>query len=321
MKRRQLNLLLGVVALGLMAAVFFSREQPEPPPPPLTALAEADINRIVIRHSGEPDIRLEKRGAEWWLTQPVETRAEPVEIGAILNLPARGSQRRYPVSAMDLSEIGLDPSGWSVQLNDVRIEFGGVDPIESRRYARIGDTVHLIDDPPSAALDAEYNDLVARRLLPADADLRRIELPGLVLSRNDKKAWDVAPAAADRGADAAQRLADAWLQAQAMWITPLDAGQRGRGKIEIRAGDETFRFTILDRENQLVLARPELGVQFTLSKTLDSDLFELKPPPEEASESENAEDPHPNPLSEGEGTGSGPIPLGEDAERSEAGED
>jgi hypothetical protein len=308
MKRRHLNLLLGALALGLAATVYVGREKPEPPAPPLTALNGTDINRILVRHSGHPDIRLEKRKNEWWLTAPVETRAETVEVGAILELAGRGSQRRYPVAEMDLGGLGLDPAGWTVQLNDVRIELGGVEPIEARRYVRLGDNVHLIEDPPSAALDADYNDLVARRLLPADVKLTRIRLPGIALSRSGKDGWAVTPATADKGADAAQRLADAWQQAQAMWITPLNRKRGAQGTVEIQAGDEQFRFLILDRKDQLVLARPELGVQFTLPKTLDSDLFELKPPPEMPAGKKSA--PHPNPL-----------PLGDVTKGSEMGAD
>jgi hypothetical protein len=162
----------------------------------------------------------------------------------------------------------------------VRLEFGGLDPIESRRYVRLGETVHLIEDPPSAALDADYHDLVARRLLPEDAQLTRIQLPGLSLTRSDKTGWTVTPAGADQGADAAQALADAWLRAQAMWVTPLDRRRRAQGEVRIQAGEESFRFVILDRQDQLLLARPELGVQFALSKTLASELFQLKAPPE-----------------------------------------
>ncbi|MGH8453069.1 MAG: DUF4340 domain-containing protein [Nevskiales bacterium] len=301
MKRKHLNLLLAAVALGLVAAVYFSQEKPEPPPSPLTTLNSGDINRILIQHAGKPDIRLDKRKAEWWLVAPVETRAESVEVAAILDLATRPSQRRYPVSEMDLAALGLAEPDWKVQLNDVRIEFGATDPIEARRYVRLSGTVHLVEDPPSAALDADYNDLVARRLLPANARISRLQLPGLALTRTDKDGWTVMPKAADKGADAAQQLVGAWLNAQAMWITPLDRKRPTQGSIVIEIGDESFHFGILDRKDQLVLARPELGVQLTLSKTLDSDLFELKPPPKEEPKAVSKPDPHPNPLPLGQG--------------------
>lgn len=284
MQRKHLNLLLGALTLGLIALVYFSREQPEPPPPPLTMLNSQDINRILVRHAQSPDIRLEKRQDQWWLTAPVETRAEAVEVDAILELATRPSQRRYPVTELDLAELALQQPDWIVQLNDVRIEFGGLDPIEAHRYVRLGGTVHLIEDPPSAALDADYQDLVAKRLLPASMPITRIQLPGLTLARSDKDGWTVTPKSADRGADAAQQLVNAWQQAQAMWITPLDHKLRVQSEITVQAGDESFRFSVLDRKNQLVLARPDLGVQFTLSKTLDGELFELKPPAAPAQE-------------------------------------
>lgn len=295
MKRKHLNLLLGALVLGLALAAYFGREKPEPPPPPLTTLNSSDVNRILVRHAGHADIRLEKRKNDWWLVAPVETRAEAVEVGALLDLVTRPSQRRYPVAEMDLVELGLGKPDWVIQLNDVRIEFGGVDPIEARRYVRLGETVHLIEDPPSAALDADYNDLIARRLLPADARITRIQLPGVTLSRSDKGGWTVTPRPADKGADAAQQLADAWSRAQAMWVTPLARPAAAQGTVSITAGNETFRFDILDRKDQLVLARPGLGVQFTLPKTLDSDLFELKPPASEKPKAKNEPSPRTGP--------------------------
>jgi hypothetical protein len=110
MKRKHLNLALAAAVLVLAAATYFSREQPEPPPPPLTALKADDINRILVRHAGRDDIRLEKRGATWWLTAPVEARAERIEVGALLELAGRASQRRYPAAEMDLAKLGLAPS-------------------------------------------------------------------------------------------------------------------------------------------------------------------------------------------------------------------
>lgn len=291
MKRKHLNLLLAVLTLGLLAAVYFSQEKPEPPPPPLTTLDSKDIDRILIQHSGKPDIRLEKPKEEWWLVAPVIARAETVEVNALLDLASRPSERRYPASEMALGELQLDTPSQIIQLNDLRIEFGGLDAIESQRYVRVGDTVHMIGDPPSAALDADYNDLIAKRLLPADANIRRIQLPGLTLTRSDKDGWQVSPQSADRGADAAQQLADAWQRAQAMWITPLNKKLPAKGGITIEFGEETVRFEILDRDSQLILSRPDLDVQFTLSKTLAADLFELKPPSEpEPESSEQATD-------------------------------
>ena len=275
MKRKHLNALLALAVAGLAAAAWFAREKPEPPPPPLTSLSVDAIRSIRIQHSGSPDIRLEKRKDGWWLVTPVETRAEPMEVNGILDLASRPSQRRYTAKEMNLAELGLAEPRWHVEFNDVKIALGDTDPIEARRYVHLGHQVHLIEDPPSAALDAEYQDLISRRLVAENARLLRVEVPGLVLSRNEKEGWDVRPAAADKGADAAQKLADAWQHAQAMWITPRSK-LRPQGEVKLKTDREELRFEILDREDQLILARPELGVQFTLPKNLAADLFTLQ---------------------------------------------
>ncbi len=280
MKRKHLNLLLAVLTIGLLAAVYFSQEKPEPPPPPLTSLDGQDIDRILVQHVGSPDIRLEKPKDQWWLVAPVITRAETIEVNALLDLATRPSQRQYPASEMDLAELALDKPRQVIQLNDTRIEFGGLDAIESHRYVRVGDTVHMIVDPPSAALDADYQDLVAKRLIPADAKIARIQLPGLTLARGDKEGWRVTPQSADQGADAAQQMVDAWQRAQAMWITPLNKKIPTQGHVRIEFGEEVFEFGILKHDTQLILSRPDLNVQFTLPKTLEAELFELKPPKE-----------------------------------------
>jgi hypothetical protein len=287
MKRWHLNLLLLVLALALVPALYFSREKPAPPPKPMTGLSREALTRVLIHHDGADDIRLEKQAGAWWLVKPVHTLADPVEINGVLELATHESGNRYPVAGMKLAEFGLDKPSWYVELNGLRISFGDLDPIQGRRYLRIGDEVDLVDDPPSAALDANYSDLVSKRLLPPDAKPSRIELGGFSLARNPKTGgWAVSPASADRGADAAQKLANAWAGAQSMW-NAMAGTATGKAVKEAKPADSVhivtdrgeFRFIVVERKDQLVLARPDIGVEFTLPKNLVQGLFELQAPP------------------------------------------
>ena len=79
MKQKQLNLVLGALALGLLAAVYFSQEKPKPKGPPLTALTAEAINKITHRHPKTPDNVLEKNDGQWSLTAPVQVAADPFE--------------------------------------------------------------------------------------------------------------------------------------------------------------------------------------------------------------------------------------------------
>ena len=60
-------------------------------------------------------------------------------------------------------------------------------------YVRIGDRVHMIMDRYQNILQGQRTQLASRQLLPANADIVALELPGLKLTKNDQ-AWTVEPA-------------------------------------------------------------------------------------------------------------------------------
>ena len=176
MKRSHLNLALLVVAGGLGAALWFGQKKEEKGPP-LTPLSQDAITRIAVQHPGKPVIKLEKKGTAWFLTEPVQSATDKYEIGGILSLADLEVKSKLE-AGVDRKELELDPPKYSVTLDDTRIDIGGTEPIKYRRYVSSAGVTGLIDDPPSAALDPDYSDLVSKALVPEGANLKRIELPG-----------------------------------------------------------------------------------------------------------------------------------------------
>ena len=286
MKRTYLNLALLVVALGLGAAVFFSQKKEEKGPP-LTALKADELTRIAIDHPGAPLIRLEKQGGRWFLTEPVKGEVDEFEINALVALAA--TEAKEKLEGAQLAELELDPPKYTITLNDTAIAFGGVEPLQYRRYVKVGDVVSLIEDPPSAALDQDYADLVAKGLFPVGAELSRIELPKLTLARADGK-WTVAPADPRAGADQMQKLADGWKNARAMWNEQAkDASAKGE-RVKVTLKDGTVReFVVAAVDPQFKLYRPDLGVNLVLSKALADEMLKLPEPAKEEPKPAEAE--------------------------------
>lgn len=287
MKRAQLNLALLAVAAGLGLAVYFA-SRPEPPGPPLTALAADQVTRIALEHPGQPVIRLEKRDGAWFLAEPVQAEVDEFEINALLGVASAETKEKLEGAA--LAELELAPPKYALTLNDTRVEFGGVEPLQYRRYVKVGESVFLIEDPPSAALDKDYADLVAKGLFPASAEIERIELPRLTLARADGK-WSVTPADPKATADAMQKLADGWKNARSMWneqarSVPAQAKSE-RVRVTLKSG-EVREFLVAAREPQFKLHRPAAGVNHVLSKALADELLKLPDPPK----------PEPEPLKE-----------------------
>ncbi len=288
MKRSHLNVALAVAVAGLGALLWFSREQDEVFPP-LTPLAQDAVSSITVAHPDAPVIRLQKQDGQWRLVEPVQAPADEFEVASLVNLASTDVKRSLAAAEVDLAELKLDPPQYRITLNDTELAFGDSAPIEHRRYVRTGDQVALVLDPPSAALDADYSDLVAKPLVPPGAEIRRIELPGLTVAR-ENDAW-TSPEHPDAESARVEPVVTAWRELRAMWNAerPDDAGDAG-DPVRIVLADGELNLRIVEREPQLKIDNPAYGVRYTVSKAdLDrrTKLAEPAPtPPSEASADE-----------------------------------
>ncbi|MGQ0587042.1 MAG: DUF4340 domain-containing protein [Gammaproteobacteria bacterium] len=275
MKRAQLNLALLAVAAGLGVAVYFAQQQ-APAGPPLTAYKPDAVTRISLEHPNAPAIRLEKQGGQWQLVAPVTTAADPFEVNGLVALADR--ETRHKVDSAALKDLDLEPPQFTLTLNDAAIGFGATEPLEFRRYVTVGGTAYLVDDPPGAALDKDYSDLVAKDLFPAGAEIERIEVPGLTLARDVDGKWVATPADPKATTDAMQKFADGWKGARSMW-NELSPAKLGGDVVKVTLkGGVTREFVVAEREPQLKLVRVDLGVTLVLSKALADELLKLPEP-------------------------------------------
>lgn len=295
MKQKRLNLILAVAVALLAAAVYFSQKKPPPKGPPLTALKADQIDKITLHHAGQPDIVLQKNAGQWALTAPVQVAADPYQVNSLLDIASEETKTWLKPQEVKLADLGLDPPGMSLTLNDVKIDFGGVEPLDFKRYVEVGGKIALIDDPPGTVLDADYSDLVSKSLLPPEARLVKLALPGLTLTRSaDGKSWSVDPPDPKAESDAAQKLVDAWSSAQALWnaMTPADAKPAAHPETAslTLADGHTLTFEIVSHEPQLVLERPDLKLRYSLSKEEDDKLFKLAQAKPQTSQNSAASD-------------------------------
>lgn len=278
--RGRLNLALVVAAAVLGAGVWFAQKKEEKGPP-LTAIAPEALKSIRIAHPDAPAIELKKDSGHWQLTAPVQADADPLEVAALVELA--GKETHDPIAQPDLKQLGLDPPGYTITLNDRAIAFGGVEPIQYRRYVKTGAAVALIEDPPSAALDKDYSDLVAKDLFPAGAAVEKIELPKFTLAKDAAGAWQLTPPDPKALTDSMQKFVDGWQHARSMWnemATPADP-KAERVKVTLKGG-AVLEFIVAATEPQLKLQRANLNVNYVLSKALTEEILKLPAAPEPA---------------------------------------
>lgn len=280
MRRRPLlNLILAGLVVALAALLWLSQPGTAPPQP-ILSFGNTPITHIAIAFPGQdPTIRLERSDHGWRLRAPVHAQARAAAVDQILRLAERESKHRMPLAEVnDLDALGLEPPIVRVTFNDKTVALGATEPIHDRRYARVGDTVHLITTPNMGVLNADYSDLVSWRLLPKGSTIQRLVLPTATITPTGDGGWRVAASDEPVGANAAGRTVALWKRARAMFVQPAgDENAQGQVRIDT-AQHGTLVFEILSRDPQLLLRRPDLGVTFHVAGNRVAPLLDLQHP-------------------------------------------
>ena len=265
MKSRWLvNILLftTVVILTLVARYEPGIEEPETQT--VTRITIDAVERIRITRPLRDEMVFE-RDAEgfWWIAHDPNLPAEPFQVNALTRLAEQTVVRSYPASEVDLAQLELDPPRASLTLNDTRVDFGGIEALENLRYLRVDERVNLVPDLYLYLIEAGYTQFIRRQLLPQQARISSLSLPGLELQRN-KSGWKLTP---DRtiAADDLQQFIDNWQTASAINIRETDSLPEGeRITLHLAEQDQPVELIITSREPELVLARPAYGIEYRM---------------------------------------------------------
>jgi hypothetical protein len=279
MNRKQLNLVLGVVALALLATVFLTRKKPEDGAgggAALTSLTREAITKITLSHPGTPDIVLEKTASQWNLIAPVKAAADRFQVDSLLAFANAETRSKLDSAGLDRTELGLDPPKYTVALNDTVLSFGEIEPLKYSRYVEVkdaaGDRIVTVDDSAGASTDADYSDLVSRSLLPDEAQIASIEVPGLsVMKAAAGPGWTSVPADAAQNSDAIQKFVDHWRDAKSLFNQAPPKDEAAKPGVKPEAAVVTLQdgtqlsFHVIARAPQLVIERADIGVRYTLA--------------------------------------------------------
>jgi len=275
-----LLLLIAIAALGLVVHFEPGIEQ-APEATTITALTADDIQRVHLNRPVRGDMVLLKADTKgWFIERNPPLPADSFQVNALLRLVQQEAVRSYPVAGLELAQLQLDPPYATAIMNDVAIEFGNLEPLQGLRYIRVADRVHLIPDLYLHLVEAGYTQFVRRRLFDAGAHISAIKLPGLSI-RQPAGNWVVEPEQ-EIPADELQRFIDDWQQATALNVQAADAAASGETvEITFSGSPDKLSLVIVSREPELVLARPDLGIQYHMGSTAGR-LLTLTPPPAEA---------------------------------------
>ena len=268
--RNLLNLALLLVAATLAFFIYQSEE----PDTELERISDinidikaADITTLVIEHNGRRT-RLEKNTADQWqITEPVRIAANNFRINSILKLADAPIHKSYPISVLDTDNIGLDSAQRSdnttaVSFGDTMFRFGTINPATNLRYIQIDETVYTIEDVYYPLLSSHFGTLVSLSLLPENSIIEKLVLINQTISKDSNDRWQ---SNIDISADSIAAALEGWKAFQAFGIHEyMPRDPLGEVFVYLEGNEEPLSFRATDTNPWLILARPEIGLEYHL---------------------------------------------------------
>jgi hypothetical protein len=278
--RGLLNLALLTIA-GILVAVVALRPGLEQSgtQAAITAIDPQSVMRIELTRVAGESLHFIRTGEHWQIEGTPVLPADDFQVANVLALLKASAVRSYPVSSLDPAKLGLHPPQVSAIFDHTRLELGSTEAIDGLRYVRLGDTVYLVPDRYAHLLNAGASNFLQRQLLPDEAGITGLQLPELTLTRDDGMHWQIQPDNRTVSADDINALLQNWQHASALYVTHADKiTSTGQIKITLQNRSEPLVFDIVSRAPDLVLARPDWGVQYHLTAETGAGLLALPEP-------------------------------------------
>jgi hypothetical protein len=275
--RSLLNLaLLCLAGVLVLVIVYQPGITPEAAPQTVTTLTAENISHIQVMRATREPLAFTRRADNWFLTGNRELPASDFQIRSLLAILQAESTRSYTADSLDLETLELEPPLATLILDDTQLKIGATDALDKLRYVQAGDTVFLVTDRYQHLINSDWPGFVARRLLPAQAKLSRLQLPEFSLSLGADSQWQLSPANAAVSPAALQTLIANWEQAAAYYVRHYqDQVTAGTITLEFSDNTEPVTLQVMAHTPELVLARPELGIQYHLQGDMKETLLAL----------------------------------------------
>jgi len=260
LRKTILNLVLLIFVIVLASIIYFSDEKNNELER-LSTTDKAGIHSITIEHKNHIT-RLDKQeNGHWQITRPVSIAANDFRVDSILKLINAPVHNKYSIDEISLNKIGLEQPDTKIQLDDKNIAFGTINPATNLRYVRKDDQVYTIEDVYYPLLNSSFGTLVSLNLLPVNSSITKLILLNQTISKDDDDRWH---SNIDMSADNINKLIEDWHSAQAFGVhTYMQRDSLGEVFVYIK-GQAPVSFIITDTNPWLILARPELGLEYHL---------------------------------------------------------
>ena len=295
-----LVLLLTIVALGMVAWLDpFTPSEPENRA--LTSIDKTSITGITLIKDGITAFRLEKQRTSvepgWQITKPLKIPANSLKVNQLLNLLSTNSLREYRIKSDNLAKLGLDKPAWQIlfdisdhansmpsgsssnKADNILISFGKTEPISQRRYVRVGDSVHLINDRVSQFNFGSPLMLANLDILPVDKSVKEVHLPDKVIRRVDGQWESSSPAEKSVSQSTYKEFIDEWRYAQASRVALADKSESNDDAkpvtVVLEQADQPIHFLVESSGQDYIVTNKDWGVRYYLNGSVGEKLLHI----------------------------------------------
>ena len=252
---------LGVLLAGVMALGLFVWLKPPKPPAvtyALSSLKYNDARTVRVLRKGKPLAALEKRNAEWIMTEPMTAPADDFQVLRLLAILDAKSALQYP--STQLVTFELDAPQTEIIVNDQRFAFGAINAVTRDQYVLTQNQIFPVELRFGAAVPADASALLRKSVLaPGDSPIR-FEF-GTFTVENDGKKWNTPPAS-DVSQDDYNRWVAQWREGSALRTEIADKRKpAGEIHITLKSGGKVS-LGIVQTEPELIVRRADLDLQF-----------------------------------------------------------
>ena len=272
MTKNVLNLILLIIVITLITMINFSQEKTTE----LDKLSNKNItslSSIIISRNNNKVVINKQNENNWEITQPISVSANDFRINSLLKIINAPVHSQYSVNEIDLQETGLKNSTTLMQLDQTNIKFGLINPVTNLRYIQANEKVYTIEDVYYPLINSHHSTLVSLSLLPAESQIEKLVLPELTIQQDENKRWQSNPTIS---ADTVSDILILLKSGQAFGVHEyIQRKNLGDVTIYLKNTDKPLHFIITDTDPWLILARPDIGLEYHLE--IESHIQLIKP--------------------------------------------
>ena len=262
--RNRLNLALAFT-VGVLSLIAWFRPGLKAPDADVPLLPKApEATHIRIAPTGATAAELTRKPDGWYMTTPLRMRADDAAVADLLQLLTLPVDEGFPAKR-DLSGYNLDKPLLRLTLDGTELDFGGTQPIDQRRYVLLDGRVYLVSGVLFYRLAQNAYDWLDKRLLPEGGEVTAMQLPQATVAQDKEGRWQISPADKRFKAERLAKLVHAWQEARADNVAAIGKHiVEGEVAVSLKGIAAPVRFQIYKDADSLILARPDLGLQYQL---------------------------------------------------------